>query len=888
MDASEAIRFLHPRVFCIATSVAAASAGELGRGACPTLYSFVALEANVPSPRNVPRQATYAQLLESLRLIRFHPYDNDEYGLLSQISDQLQTSLSSSNTQTQMSLAHFVACIIETATACPDSLALLNDLIVPQLAQPNSAYEPDSLLSSFLRKTFVAFHSLTFEVLTRLLRDLRHYIDGSSPTSLPTPISVSCQHDEFVSRPEAPTPATLSSAVTDLANGPSLQRLSSTLPPPLMSPPYITPFSQTVSPNPLPPRSDPLHVPEPPDALISTTSEYVWHLEALRRKDVSFSLETLHRYFDRALYFLPRPSFQTDSSSLPFSDTSTSPTQQQQQQNQIASSASDPHTHQYVALSLAIAHARLGCRDLASASLDDTVRAAHASADSICHMRTLSWIAHVEVSPTRRHLLLAHAGDPLALAREHVVSVFTPLSDAVPHAMSPLTTLARVSHEIGSNASQHSNSSVQRMRSVLPAVVPIAERRVSKLLVGAAAWSSFGDDASALACAKLALSVATAESSGCVSTDRVEAACSVASLLALTQGDYSAALALLDATSAEARTSCMNINERIGNQSGEETKGNDANQNGEALNNLAPEIDALARTTAWISFGHAERSGNAREAECALRRFEAAVSSAGISAATGGDLDRDGNSDACLDVWEARTRLALLVLDLRCAVRSAYELCRRAARAVRPIRAIEALTFAAQAFLTAHACPNALHAALAAVSLADGLGLEAARIRAVCTMAACMAEINCKGRLTKVICRGPDGDGADMALRATQVMDDILPIGMNGCGSGNSTSGYTGNETRANILRVRAECALALAATRGLLPDDYIISLLRRALNEYTACKHPLGSKRCWYLLARVHDLRGEVVLRNSAARRFTVGALKLAQLEKVDKDKLE
>lgn len=516
----------------------------------------------------------------------------------------------------------------------------------------------------------------------------------------------------------------------------------------------------------------------------------------------------------------------------------------------------------------------MGSRDLASAALDDVVRAAHASADRACHARSLSWIAHVEGNPARRHLLLAHLGDPLELAREHVTAAFTPLSDTVPHAQSPLTTETSSLSHLGSASA--TPTAVQRTRAVLNACIPTADRRVAKLLLAAAAWSSFGDGASALASAKLALHVAEAESCGRVTTERVQAACAVASLLAEHCGDHSGALSLLDSTAAEARSSCAKL------QQAESSLANGSKNltgcDNFGTTSISAELDALSQTAAWVSFGRAERRGDVREAERALRRLEATANcEGGAGSGSGGGVDPGGRADAMLDALEARARLGLLTSDLPRAARSAHDLCRKAARAVRPARVVKALTIAARAFLSARAPASALHAALAGVSLAHGFGLEAARAGAVCMLALCMAALSYERQgaeggesVERAEYGGSHGDGADLAMRACNLVDGLLTCGMNGCiGGGGKQGRAMGNDSTADVLKTKAQCGMALAAARQMKPDESVVALLRRALVLYSRSGHALCVGRCWYLLARVHDARMEVNARNAAAKRF-------------------
>lgn len=151
---------------------------------------------------------------------------------------------------------------------------------------------------------------------------------------------------------------------------------------------------QTLHPGTLPYRSTDLpssqsfpHPPPDPSATITaTTTKYFLHLESLRRRDVSTSIDVLHRYFYRVLFFFPR-----SHAPLPHQD-----------------GATEWNSHQYAALGIDIAHAQLGNVQISSASPDDAVNAAHSSNDRVCNARALEWISNVAPVTARRHLLLRH------------------------------------------------------------------------------------------------------------------------------------------------------------------------------------------------------------------------------------------------------------------------------------------------------------------------------------------------------------------------------------------------------------------------------------------------------------------------------------------------
>lgn len=776
MDPSEAARFLHPRAVCLTAATSAPSVGKLGALAFPTLYSLISSELNLSFPKPNPPNPSFQAMLHALRKVPFEPDLHQ--------CERLEIHVKVDPLSGQSTLADFLQGFINFALLSPHSLFRIPDLADLQVDPAlEGAYEPDSLIFSFIRKSLVAFHSISFESQARLVHDLRQYTQER-----PEPPSYS-------SRISYPASSTIATAALDLGTGPTTTPLRHALfanNPRYLPQPVIEPYQHAdhtpTHPLPHPP-------PDPAATVTATTAQYVIHLESLRRRDMSTTIDALHRYFDRVLFFLPPGK--TRSATNP--------------------SSTELHSHQYAALGLAVAHAQLGNLRIASAALDDAVRAAHSSDDHLCHGRALAWIAHVEPVIARRHLLLAHGAHSMSLTRpmtrETLLTVFTPVSDGIPHSGSSFN---RIRSSRG-NASRKGGPSTQRMRSILNKCWWL--NNVSDMLTISAAWHSHGDISSALSIARVALSLANKVSPGRVTHDRAHAVAAVSSLRAL-QADFAGAEAALLDMQAEA------------------TRATHTDSADTPIATARPEVEFMQRTLDWLRFERAERLGDIAGAE-RLHRVLRATADA-CERATDSLCAR---ADALLDGHEATVRLHLLRGSPGAAVHAATRLCRCAAVAVRPARVVEGLRLCARGYLQAGSADGALRSVLAAVSLSDGFGMELARVRCVTTLAECMLRTS-----------GGDAAGMRAAMRA---VDGVVARAKEGAGTRDG----------AHVLRVKAECALALQGATCSGKHDQVVPLLEMAIVEYGKCEDVGGLMRCWYLLGRVFDCRGEVRRRNAAAK---------------------
>lgn len=364
MEQSEAARFLHPRAFCIVAAASSATVGRLGATALPTLYALVASESNQSFPEYQPPTHTYAALLTVCQQVPFTP----DTSLCERLAISLQTDHSPCTT-----VAHFVHAIMLATLRSPHSLMRVIDLADVQVDPPfrHAVYELDGLIAVYLRKAIVAFHSLTFESQARLATDVHHYMAAATPT--PTARAV-----QYTPRVHYPSSSTVANAALQLGTGPTTLPLHTALFP--HNAYHQTPTPTTYAAHDQAPHPLPHPPPDPTAAVTATTAQYVIHLESLRRRDVSTALDTLHRYFDRVLFFLPRQAAASAPDAAP----------------------PDTTSHQYAALGLAIANAQLGNHETASRALDDTITAALACDDPACHATAREWFASVRPTAARR------------------------------------------------------------------------------------------------------------------------------------------------------------------------------------------------------------------------------------------------------------------------------------------------------------------------------------------------------------------------------------------------------------------------------------------------------------------------------------------------------
>lgn len=451
------------------------------------------------------------------------------------------------------------------------------------------------------------------------------------------------------------------------------------------------------------------------------------------------------------------------------------------------------HAHQYAALTHAHHHLNFAAPLHAQIALHDTMQAALTAADPVCQHRALSLLPEVEPRLPVRHALLSHANDVSAQTREQLLTVL-PAPDARPqHPALPVSAARMVS---------------------ISARLPFArcEARVNTLLISSAAWLSHADVPTALGVARLALRVARRSDMG---RDVVHAATAVASLMAL-EGDVTSSFGLLrDMDNALDAFS----------------------QHDQDSSTVQPEREMVMRCRTWLRFERCVRRG---ETVCAKTLSVHVAASAEASVNNALMLSCQ---DLELDALEARCRWRLAIGDAHAAAEEADLMARRAAVLSRPARVMEGMRLRAEAHVKGGSPNSALSVAVAVVSLSEGLGLEAARIRGVLT-------------LTEVILRmGGSGAGE----RALAALTEVMPIALWGLGVLVCARAY----------RLHAECMMAVAAEEGDVPNARVVDTVGLAIEGYERCEDVNGIRDCLYILARLHHWRGDVAERNKVAGKF-------------------
>lgn len=771
---AHASQFLTPRVLCVAVAASSAATGRPGRASLPRLHALAT------SPNHAPAYADLLRLLGDLPLLpdgAVEPESDDE---LSDEDDAYET------------VGEYLDSVIAGVLSVDELYGVVESLLdgddVDVGTLIHGVYDRDGPIACLMRKVVVMCSALSFEGAVSLVDSLRAYIESTEPDPPVAPINGTSQN-----LTEAAVANTAAFALA--AGGP-------------------IPSDATFA------------------ALNSAPPTFATHLESLRRRDYSASIDALHRHYDLSLASIVRSSSST-------------------------ADAADSRGHQYAALSLAALHFHLGHPRLAVAALDDAVRAAQQCADDACQARALAWIARTSTSPEQRHQLLLHARDGLALAREELLTVVTPTAKA-----------ARVSVGIvrGESVWQRDNRlqvavSQARLRRIHGYVgFGAGDVSVESLLVSAAAWESHAAMTTAVTVARMALRFARREqkrgrrragSVGGAARGEREAS----KLLTGREATALAAVALLDAKCGRAREAIASVVGTAECVDGERIKPDFALDKSSSR----PEREVLVRCATWLKFERALRRG---ETIIAGRFAETIATFAPPSKEDG---DPIGGADAELDAIEARCRWLMASRCHEDAVMEADLLARRAAKLTRPVRVVDGLRLGAQAHTQAGAANSALPLALAAVSLSRGLGIEAGHVRSVLA-------------LTEAMLRIDGSSSSETAAAASRTLDNVLPRALEGLGVWE----------RGVARRLQAECLLATEAANGKDASSQakascagaVVDSLTDAIDAFETAEYRLGLRDCWYMLARVHHEVGNFIERAIAARNFRHQVKELAHAQ--------
>lgn len=393
MESGAATRFLHPRVLVLATAACVPGLGIVGgnkdvacgtsqQSAIPILFKMIASQCDLLSASN----ETYQEIRNKFQMFQIEAEETS-----------LDIRIYPAN------IAQCVNTLLNISTSSP-GLFYLHDLIDSQQLEHDhtSAYEQDSLIALFMRKTSVAIQSLSFEANARVTRNLVNFMMGKPIDNplLPSPHAM-VAHVRQVAR------------YVDDANEMNLDMDLNFQQQQQQNHHHHHPNSAVLCPSP--------YVAQHQSASITlTTSHYIQHLNALKRRDMTQINDTLHRYFDRALYLFSTSPSSSVARSYFAATTSTTNSPKNVNPNVV----SEPH--HYAALALAAAHAQThpSATSSCAAALDDAVRVGSG-------IRALIWLAYAEHRLPRRHILLASR--PEILSRDLFHTVFTPVSDSFPY-----------------------------------------------------------------------------------------------------------------------------------------------------------------------------------------------------------------------------------------------------------------------------------------------------------------------------------------------------------------------------------------------------------------------------------------------------------------------
>jgi hypothetical protein len=786
--------YLTPRRLCVAL---AATAPAMGTPGCRFLPKIVRLASD---PLSAPLFRDLVIALVDVPLVSHAgtPMTRDHFNnLIEYIFDDTD------------SVADYLVRTVGQVDS-PEDLHALLDFIVPADESDGSIlhgmYDCDGQIGCFLRKVSVMFSSISFEAFVDLYDRFRAYVARENNVDLDYDVTnTDVNHAHGNIRP-------VIRSIDDVDAVSAAFALSSGVPV-VDSQEYLALRAQCR--------------PRAGGTVVRPAADFAMHLEALRRRDYSGALGSLHRYYDLSLALISAQTGQShaapNGTAVHGESGDAAVPNQSGAVGGIDPSSIDARGHQYAALSLAALHFHMGHPDLASAALDDAVRAAQQCGDDACQARALRWIALTSSSPERRHQLLLHVHDRLALAREELQTVVTPFAK---EANARLIVQPRSGDTFWRHEQRHHNALAgARMHRVLSRVgFDRADISVDSLLLSAAAWESHASLATALANSRIALSCAQRNNSRKSRT-----------IVTSEEARALVAVALLEAKSGRAEVAISSLVETADSSDINRIKPDFAIDHSSSR----PERELLQRAINWLRFERAIRRGELRIAGHFVESIAA------FASRSSPDSDVIFGPDAALDAIEARCRWQLASQAYTEAAEIADRLSREAAVLTRPVRVVDGLRLKAEAHIQAGASSSALSSALSAVSLARGLGLEGAYVRSVLTLTDAMIRMNSE--------RSPES-----ATAARRTLDAVLPRALEGLGV----------EERGRARRLQAECILSNAGDVSERLDEVVASL-EDGVSAYALADDRSGLRDCWYNLARVHDEVGNVPERNRAAKEF-------------------
>lgn len=822
MDAQSALRYLRPHRVVIAICACAPRAGTVSRDVIRKVHALISDDVGRPRPRcAIPLDArdTKRSFVQITQI-----FEDTSFASAHDALDDVHIDFDLSHAT---SLAAFARIVVHSAFQSLHALASVFAIVDWRWSSTTTQYmyEPNGPIACFLRKVNVAFASLDFEGQAKLRHALEQYVREESDVHN---LTASLHHSSFLTKV----------AIESLVEG---VPVTSNAHFKHMAKSYVHAQRREIATN-LALQNLPTLEPQQSTDMALPATQFAMHLEALRRRDCSTAAESLHRYFDLTLSEIANESAMAADET--FSDSLRSSTHERfasRRRSRAKSRAGDSTArseaqgHQYAALSLAIMHFKLGNYVRSSEALDDAIRAAQQCGDNVCQARALMWLVHASRSPPKRHQLLRHADNPLALAKEELETVATPFAHSARMSLQATNWAGESDSKARTRPEDQRETTLacarlQRIQSRVG--LTRGDFRVDSLLVSAAAWASHASVPTALKIAEIALRIARTQHPGVLWSGEACALSAVASLTAI-QVSSQAAIRILD--------------DAVGGKKSKVHESFAASQS-----SSFPERDQLLRCRMWLKFENSLCRCDNWTAESCLADIEAFAKCKGAAGSPMGD------EDLHLDVLEARCKLHLANGSFSKAFKEADALRKQAAAYTRGARVVDGLRLAADAHLRAGSSSSALPLALGAVTLSRDLGLAGAHVESTLTLAETMLRI--------------EGTGSpESAEGAMNVLISVLAKALEGLGV----------HVRARARRLQAECTMAASSGSGTVPYDEVISALTHAIDAYTQAEDLCGQRHCLYLLGKVFNDRGDLHQRDKIAKRFRTCLSEILQRQK-------
>ncbi len=339
-------------------------------------------------------------------------------------------------------VADFVKQVFNLALCSPNHLYFILDLIDSQIDP--TFYHQHSLISLFLRKIVIAFHSLNFESVSKVFNRLQTVFSDlvNPPTTNDHADAHSSQlnkdNDGFL-HDDHQSPYKLVNSIRSVIMYNHLHQRSDSL----LSPQHFIDVSSGAdgegggSGN-----------------ITSILKHYYTHFYSmLMFKEMSVSFDYLHKYFDQIQYH-------------------------QLHDNVNTMKEKEDKKHEYTILGLSMNYIQLNNITNAFCSLKDCLRYSNLLNDQSIRKKTLKWLSYIECrNISKKHLLYMHANDLLSLKFHLFHTVFTPISIHFDYSIMNSSGAGGNPNNTGNSATSNSSSSsnsylYNRMKTLLPVNLP--------------------------------------------------------------------------------------------------------------------------------------------------------------------------------------------------------------------------------------------------------------------------------------------------------------------------------------------------------------------------------------------------------------------------------